>query len=282
MSSNEGRPEPGAVRSAMTGRGRMRALVTLAVAGCAVAVFLTAVAGALATKSTGHKGDDRCVAGVCLKPYPLGYPHNADLGSILALPSPPAAREEVFYAHGTPAGATNVHPTVPFAFGEGSDIFATTGSGGLASWPSNLPRLNGLPPVGMFLFLLRDADDNPVGFGVEQEMFQVDAAGQQVPGAFASDWIVSIPGRGVLWLNSYESGGAIPDVTLPDGSVVRHNTSGPLKDGRGVIVGGSGEFAGRTGTWTDTTIRKPGFPALGNFEFELRLTWDAKPRKPRT
>ncbi len=46
-----------------------------------------------------------------------------------------------------------------------------------------------------------------------------------------------------------------------------------------MIVGGSGEFAGRTGTWDEFDIRKPGYPALGTFEFEMHVYWDQKPKK---
>jgi hypothetical protein len=47
-----------------------------------------------------------------------------------------------------------------------------------------------------------------------------------------------------------------------------------------VIVGGSGEFAHRTGTWDEIDIHKPGYPAqLGTFEFELHVHWDQKPKK---
>jgi len=96
----------------------------------------------------------------------------------------------------------------------------------------------------------------------------------------ASDWIVSIPGRGVLWLNSNDNSGLpdLPTTTRPDGSVVQDVTTGPA-NGRGVIVGGSGEFANRTGTWDELDIQKPGYPALGTFEFEMHVYWDQKPKK---
>jgi hypothetical protein len=134
----------------------------------------------------------------------------------------------------------------------------------------------------MFLFVLRDANDNPIGFGTEQEMV-APGGFTAVPNTHTSDWIVSIPGRGVLWLNSNDNTGDpnLPTVTRPDGSVVRDVTTGPAPggNGRGVIVGGSGEFANRTGTWDELDINKPGAPALGTFEFEMHIYWDQKPKK---
>jgi len=255
------------------------------VAGCAAALFLAT--GALAT-NTGNKGNDaRCTAGGCPEPNPFGFP----LGtltisqSILALPSPPKTSEEVFYSHGTPAGATSVGTVAPAVFGAGSDIFAgTTGSAGI--FPADIQPLTGLPTGFAGLFVLRDATNKPIGFGTEMEM--APPAGTS-PGrnTHASDWIASIPGRGVLFLNSNDNTGDpnLPSVTRPDGSVAQDVSTGPAPggpgayDGHGVIVGGSGEFAHRTGTWDEIDIQKPGAPALGTFEFEMHVHWDQKPKK---
>ena len=49
-----------------------------------------------------------------------------------------------------------------------------------------------------------------------------------------------------------------------------------------MIVGGSGEFAHRTGTWDELDIQKPGYPALGTFEFEMHVYWDQKPKNKMT
>jgi hypothetical protein len=253
------------------------------VAGCAAALVLTAVTGALATNKPHNTGKAaRCVAGGCPGPNPFGHPlgDKTITSSVLALPSPPTTKEEVFYSHGTPVGATNVSSVAPAVFGEGSDIFAGTGgTGGFPPFPADLQPLTGLPAgAGMFLFRLRDADDNPIGFGVEQEMHPAAGAPNNT---FASDWIVSIPGRGVLWLNSNDNTGSpdLPTFTRPDGSEVIQSTTGPAPNGRGVIVGGSGEFANRTGTWVEYDIHKPGYPqALGTFEFEMHIYWDQKPK----
>ncbi|MGD9695252.1 MAG: hypothetical protein AB7V42_06280 [Thermoleophilia bacterium] len=262
--------------------------------GCATAILLTAATGAFATNTHHNKGKNaRCVAGGCPAPQPFGRPLGTNYltTSVLALPSPPKTKEEVFYSHATPVGAASAHPTIPAVFGEGSDIFGLSSGSGLASWPADLQPLTGLPGAGMFLFLLRDANDTPIGFGVEQEMHPAAESGNNT---FASDWIVSIPGRGVLWLNSNDNTGSpdLPTFTRPDGSVVTQSTTGPAKAGavndaedkafqklgRGVIVGGSGEFAGRTGTWVEYDIKKAGYPqALGTFNFEMHVYWDQKP-----
>ncbi len=303
MSGNEdrsGRRGPGALRRFLTG-GRVRSVIAFVVVGCAAALVLTAVTGALATNKPDNKGKDaRCVAGGCPAPNPFGAPYGANTitSSVLALPSPPKTKEEVFYSHGTPVGATSVATVAPAVFGAGSDIFAGTGgTGGFPPFPADLQPLTGLPAgAGMFLFRLRDANDNPIGFGVEQEMHPAAGAPNNT---FASDWIVSIPGRGVLWLNSNDNTGSpdLPSFTRPDGSTVIQSTTGPAKApgsaatgeakafmnaGRGVIVGGSGEFANRTGTWAEYDIHKPGYPAnLGTFEFEMHVFWDQKPHNPK-
>ncbi|MGD9697070.1 MAG: hypothetical protein AB7V42_15575 [Thermoleophilia bacterium] len=252
--------------------------------GCAAALILTAVTGALATnKPDSKRNHARCTAGGCPGSYPYGYPHGAKYlsSSVLALPSPPKTSEEVFYSHGTPAGATNAHPTAGAVFGEGSDIFALSGGSlfGLTSWPPDLQALP-VPQGGIFPFVLRDSSDTPIGFGVEMEMLP-SWGNTGTNNTHTSDWIVSIPGRGVLWLNSNDNTGS-PDLrtfTRPDGSVVTDTTTGPAPggNGRGVIVGGSGEFAGRTGTWDEYDINKPGAPALGTFEFEMHIHWDQTP-----
>ena len=256
--------------------------------GGAAALFLTAATGAFGTQdSPDTKTNSRCIAGGCPAPNPFGYPLGAQTisSSVLALPSPPKTSEEVFYSHGTPAGATNAHPTAGAVFGEGSDIFAlSAGSvfGISPSWPPDLQALP-IPQGGIFPFVLRDASDKPIGFGAEMEMLPLP--GTTKNNTHTSDWIVSIPGRGVLFLNSNDNTGSpdLPTTTRPDGSVVADTTTGPAPggNGRGVIVGGSGEFANRTGTWDELDIQKPGYPALGTFEFEMHVYWDQKPNKKK-
>ena len=284
MSGNEDRSGPrgpGALRRYLTGGGRAGSVITLVVVGCAAALLLMAATGAFATSPSDSQ---RCTAGGCPGPNPFGYPLGTQTipQSILALPSPPKTSEEVFYSHGTPAGAANAHPTIGYVFGEGSDIFGAIFGGGSTTpnWPLDIQQLTGVPNGGMFLFVLRDASNTPIGFGVEQEMFAPPGTS---PGrnTHTSDWIVSIPGRGVLWLNSNDNTGDpnLPRVTRPDGSVAIDVSTGPA-NGHGVIVGGSGEFAKRTGTWDEIDIRKPPFPpALGTFEFEMHVHWDQKPKK---
>jgi hypothetical protein len=285
LSGNEDRSGPrgpGALRRFLTGGGGGRPVTILAVVGCAAALLLMAATGAFATSPSDSQ---RCTAGGCPGPNPFGYPLGTQTisQSILALPSPPKTSEEVFYSHGTPAGATNVHPTAGVVFGEGSDIFAlSAGSlfGISPSWPPDLQALP-LPQAGIFPFVLRDASDKPIGFGAEMEMLPSPGGLTGANNTHTSDWIVSIPGRGVLWLNSNDNTGDpnLPRVTRPDGSVAVDVSTGPA-NGHGVIVGGSGEFAKRTGTWDELDIRKPGPPgALGTFEFEMHVHWDQKPKK---
>ena len=63
----------------------------------------------------------------------------------------------------------------------------------------------------MFPSRLPDANDKVIGFGVEHgNVADECGGGHSSPDTFASDWIVSFPGRGVLWLNSNDSPGSDP------------------------------------------------------------------------
>ena len=178
LSGNEdrsGRRGPGALRRYLTGGGRVRSVITLVVVGCAAALVLTAVTGALATNSPTTRTNSRCIAGGCPEPNPFGYPLGANYlsSSVLALPSPPKTREEVFYSHGTPAGATNAHPTRRGGVWGGLRYLRALSRGALRdlpTCPADLQALTGLPQGGIFPFVLRDASDKPIGFGVEMEM----------------------------------------------------------------------------------------------------------------
>ena len=152
MSGNEDRSGPrgpGALRRYLTGGGRVGSVIALVVVGCAAALLLTAVTGAFATKNPDTKTNTRCIAGGCPPPNQFGYPLGANYlsSSVIALPSPPKTREEVFYAHGTPAGATNVFPGAPAVLGEGSDIFAVSTGGPGLKLPRRSPEVD-RPPSG--------------------------------------------------------------------------------------------------------------------------------------
>ena len=133
----------------------------------------------------------------------------------------------------------------------------------------------------MIPFLLRDANDKVIGFAVEMEMRAVP--GTTTNNTFASDWIVSIPGRGVLWLNSNDNTGSpdLPSFTRPDGSVVQDTTTGPAPGERSR---GDRRRVGRVRRPNRNLGRvghqDPGVPAqLGTFEFEMHIHWDQKPKK---
>lgn len=101
---------------------------------------------------------------------------------------------------------------------------------------------------------LRDADNNVIGVGSELEF--VDERGNlQVFFTFV------IPSRGTIFVHAVK--GVAPELAEIFGNVAQTgeswtgdlpivSTIGPGTDGRGVIVGGTGEFAGATGSQQQT------------------------------
>ncbi len=156
------------------------------------------------------------------------------------------------------------------------------GEFGLAAGPPGIamlsePRVrNGLA----LLVKLRDANDQIVGFASELEVFP--------PGAdfmrdivWDTDWTLVIPGRGTLYLRQQEHSGELgPKVIAPTeasgepwrGQWTVTTTVGPRADGRGVIVGGAGEFQGAGGSFVETvTLTGYELPGVMHGRVELRL-----------
>jgi len=111
-----------------------------------------------------------------------------------------------------------------------------------------------------FLMKLSDASGRVVGFASELEVMSPDSSLVSGKMVLATDWTLVLPGRGSIFLAQVEDASDfIKRVALPviasrkdwegDWKVV--STIGPRADGRGVIVGGSGEFEGVTGSFVE-------------------------------
>ena len=92
-------------------------------------------------------------------------------------------------------------------------------------------------------------------------------------------WALAIAGRGMIFLEQIErSGGLGPRVIQPArasgkdwvGDWYITTTVGPLPSGRGRIIGGTGEFAGISGSFVELD-RLTRFSVDGNMEVALEL-----------
>ena len=109
------------------------------------------------------------------------------------------------------------------------------------------------------LVRVRDAGGRVVGLAAELE---VHPEGDMLAGnlEWDTDWVVVLPGRGILTLHqiehSDELGPRVINPTLASGQDwvgdwTIQTTVGPGPGGRGVILGGSGEFTGSTGSFIE-------------------------------
>ncbi len=123
-----------------------------------------------------------------------------------------------------------------------------------------------------------------VGFAAELEVHpEGDMLAEDLQ--WDTDWILVLPGRGVLILYQQEHSGELgPRVVNPTfasgrdwvGDWTVQTTVGPRTDGRGIVVGGTGEFEGASGSFVELD-RITRFTADGGLlgDFELRIQWQA-------
>jgi hypothetical protein len=129
-------------------------------------------------------------------------------------------------------------------------------------FPEGIKMLAG-PNLGdgfAFLTKTRNAAEEISGFATELEVASPESS--FLGGRIMTDtyWTVVLPGRGTLFLYQTENNWKlVKDVFLPmlltrrdwSGEWLNVNTFGPRPDGRGIIVGGTGKFAGRGGTFLE-------------------------------
>lgn len=190
------------------------------------------------------------------------------LDGVLAQARPATVKEEVFHMHM-------------------DEIVMQTNWGNLGPafrTPADVALLDD-PALGgsaIFLFKLRDSSGNVVGYGSEQEVHQIDDK-RNTKFVWATTWTLTLPGRGTLFLEQIESGAQMLDkIKFPEsgvwtGDISVQETVGPRADGRGRIVGGTGEFEGRAGSFVEINrIRKLARDMSVNPDIgvEVRLAFD--------
>ncbi len=156
--------------------------------------------------------------------------------------------------------------------------------GGIVPMP---PFPDGIPPLaepnirlGLGLITkLRDVTDEVVGFATELEA--ASPATSLWEGRIMTDtfWTVAVPGRGTLFLHETEDNwDLVTRIALParllrrdwTGEWTNVNTVGPRPDGRGTVIGGTGEFASASGSFIEVgRLRR--FTAAGAMEFTMEL-----------
>ena len=130
---------------------------------------------------------------------------------------------------------------------------------------------------------IRNEKGEIVGFAVETEA--MDAASNPLLGKMRmnTDWTIVLPARGTIYVAQIEDSGAIGKDILPavmvgqewNGKVDFVSTVGPDPSGRGVIIGGTREFQGITGSFVELShlthmSRTRG--GVGSFELQLAYT----------
>ena len=122
-----------------------------------------------------------------------------------------------------------------------------------------------------------------VGFASELEVMSPDSSLVSGKMVVDTDWTLVLPGRGSLFLAQIEDASDfVKQVALPviasrkdwEGDWKLVSTIGPRPDGRGVIVGGSGEFEGVTGSFVERSrLTKFTTDMQMNITVELQLAY---------
>ncbi len=157
----------------------------------------------------------------------------------------------------------------------------------MGTFPPSIRHFEGeaLANTAAFMLKLRDKTGTVVGFSSELEVFPPeDIVMSDV--VWETIWTLVIPGRGSLYLHQQEHSGDLgPKIVIPMresgkdwvGDFTTTTTVGPREDGRGVILGGTGEFEGLGGSFVEID-HVTGFSSTGVMtgEFEIRLFKEAR------
>lgn len=127
---------------------------------------------------------------------------------------------------------------------------------------------------------IRNGKGEIVGFATESEA--VDAVSNPLLGRMRmnTDWTLVLPARGTIFVTQIEDAGTLGKEILPavmmggewNGHADFVSTAGPGADGRGVIIGGTREFEGISGSFVERSLlthmsRKRG--GVGRVELQL-------------
>lgn len=207
------------------------------------------------------------------------YRHRFSLLTLLLLPALAGAQDQVTaYSHPEPGEKVlSFHSQLP------DQAIALTHSGhvGLGFFPAGIPKFTepGISHGLIANLKLEDESGNVVGFASELELFPETSPADADDVRWDTGWALAISGRGMIFLEQIErSGGLGPKVIQPArasgkdwvGDWYITTTVGPLASGRGRIIGGTGEFAGITGSFVELD-RLSRFTVDGNMDLALEL-----------
>ncbi len=133
----------------------------------------------------------------------------------------------------------------------------------------------------VLLTKLRDASGAVIGFTSEQEVVSPESNLANGTLMTQSSWTLTIPGRGTIFLFEIENQSeflqkaGVPALTAGkewNQPWTFVTTAGPHESGHGIVVGGTGEFEGITGTFTEITHLErftPKGELFGKIELQL-------------
>jgi hypothetical protein len=217
-----------------------------------IVAMVSAIAGALAVSMTRESRQ------------------KSDSAASVATESAPAPTQETF------------HMVAP------DDGIATTHSGDkpLPLYPPGIGMLSDDKINQGFILLtkLRDPSGTVIGFTSEQEVVSSESNLAQGLLMTQSSWTLTIPGRGTIFLYETENQSeflqkaGVPALT--QGKEWNEpwtfvTTAGPDPSGKGLIVGGTDEFAGVSGTFSEVTHLTrftPKGELFGTIELQLAYT----------
>jgi hypothetical protein len=172
----------------------------------------------------------------------------------------------------------------------GDNVLATHGGAfPIKPFPEGIAPLgNGqVPNTFALVTKFREQPDGEiVAFGTELEIAHPDSSFVRGKIMTHTLWSIVVPGRGALHLYQTENNWRLfKQVILPmlisgtafEGEFTGVNTLGPLDGYRGLIVGGTGEFAGTTGSFIEIgTLRQLTPDGSMKGLMELRLNYQPK------
>jgi hypothetical protein len=137
----------------------------------------------------------------------------------------------------------------------------------IPTFPSDIPKLSdpALKPSFALLAKVADKSGRIIGFCSEQEDVNADSNILQGKMIMNTTWTVTLPGRGTLFLAEIENASEFARKVVAPALILKREwnepwtfvtTVGPSPEGRGVIVGGTGEFEGVKGTFVEVTHLK--------------------------
>lgn len=170
-----------------------------------------------------------------------------------------------------------------FYFEAPTDGIAATHNGKkpIQAFPRGIPALDEPTLDSAFILVAkaRNARGEIVGFASEMEDVAPESNILQGRMIMHSTWTLEIPGRGTLFCFEVEDASEFAKkVVIPAFTLGRTwnepwsfvTTVGPRQDGRGVIVGGTGEFEGVSGSFVEVThLRK--FTPNGQMHLTMEL-----------